>query len=44
MAAYFQTVVVLAQMVGVMDGPACEPEHLLLQLAQGRDVVGVTIF
>jgi hypothetical protein len=26
-------------MICVVDGPACEPEHLLFQLAQGGDVV-----
>ena len=38
MATYFQPIVVLAQMIGVMDGPACEPEYLLFQLPQGGDV------
>ena len=40
MAADLQAVGVLAQMIGVVDRPAREPEHLLFQLAQDLDVVG----
>ena len=40
MAADLQAVVVLAQMIGVVDGPARQPEHLLFQFAQDREIVG----
>src|SRR5665213_431750 len=40
MAAYFRAVGIFAQVIGVVDGPAREPEHLLFQLAQDVDVVG----
>src|SRR5580692_9304040 len=40
MAADFHAVGILAQVIGVVDGPACEPEHLLFQFAQDVDVVG----
>jgi hypothetical protein len=33
MAADLQAVAVVAQMIGVMDGPAREPENLLFQFA-----------
>src|SRR5215470_2860590 len=39
MAADLQTVVVVAQVVGVVDGPARQPEHLLLELAQEGELV-----
>ena len=42
MAAHLQAVAVLAQMIGVMDGPAGEPEHFLFQLAKGGNIVGHT--
>jgi hypothetical protein len=32
MAADLQAIGILAQMIGVMDGPAREPENLLFQL------------
>src|SRR5262249_52493004 len=37
-AADFESVGILAQMVGVMDRPAREPEHLLLELAQDLEL------
>ena len=40
MAADLQAVGVVAQMVGVVDRPAREPEHLLFQLAQDVEVGG----
>ena len=36
MAADLQAVGALAQMIGVVDGPAREPEHLALQLGEQR--------
>ena len=41
MAADLQTIRVLAQMVGVVDGPGREPQHLALQRAQDFQVVRV---
>ena len=38
-AADLQAVGILAQMIGVMDGPAREPEHLALELGEDRQVV-----
>ena len=38
MAADFQSVGIVAQMVGVMDGPACEPQHLALELIENLQV------
>jgi len=40
MAADFQAVAILAQMIGVVDGPARQPEHLLSQFAQDGVIVG----
>src|SRR6185312_704204 len=39
MAADLQAIVVLAQMVGVVDHPACKPEHLALQRSEHVQVV-----
>src|SRR5262245_19946555 len=39
MAADLQSVDVLAQMIGVVDGPAGEPQHLALELAQDGELV-----
>src|SRR5262245_19128331 len=41
MAADLQPVGTLAHVIGVMDGPAGEPENLLLQLAENAQRVGV---
>ena len=38
MAADLQPVGVLAHMVGVVDGPARQPQHLALELARMREV------
>src|SRR5262245_60606150 len=40
MAANLQIVGALAQVVGVMDGPAREPQHLLLELRQDAKLLG----
>jgi hypothetical protein len=34
MPSDFQTIDIGAQMIGIVDGPACEPQHLALELAQ----------
>ena len=39
MAADLQAVGVLAHVIGVVDGPAREPEHLALELAQDVELV-----
>src|SRR5258708_880759 len=39
MAADLQTVGVLTQVVGVMDGPARKPQHLAFELGQDGEVV-----
>ena len=38
MAADFQPVGIFAHMVGVMDGPARQPQHLALELGEDRQV------
>ena len=38
MAADLQPVGVLAQMIGVMDGPGREPQHLALELGEDGEV------
>src|SRR5215510_7783389 len=38
-ATDLQAVDVVAEVVGMMDGPAREPEHLAFQLAQDREIV-----
>jgi hypothetical protein len=40
MAADLQAVGALAQVVGVMDGPARQPQHLALEFAQDGEIVG----
>ncbi len=39
MPAHLHAVDVLAQVIGVVDGPAREPQHLVLELAQDRELV-----
>src|SRR5262249_2659772 len=39
MPADLHAIDVLAQVVGVVDGPARKPQHLLLELAQDRELV-----
>ena len=39
MAADLQPIGILAHVIGVMDGPAGEPEHLALQLAEDAQIV-----
>src|SRR6266851_10273567 len=40
MPADLEAVDALAQVIGVMNGPAREPEHLFLELAQDRELLG----
>ena len=39
MAADFQAVGIIAQVVGVVDGPACEPQYFLFELAQNAELI-----
>ena len=39
MAADLQPVGVFAQMIGVMDGPGGEPEHLALELGEDGQIL-----
>lgn len=38
MAADLQAVIIVAQVIGVMDGPACQPEHLALEGGERREL------
>src|SRR5262245_42993784 len=43
MPADLQAIDAVADMVGMMDGPAREPEHLALELAQDREIIRAQI-
>jgi hypothetical protein len=38
-AADLQPVSVLAQVVGMVDGPTCEPQHLALKFAKDHEIM-----